>query len=111
MTDNFLCIPNECTRIKYQLYKKSGGVRYRYPGQDWKLVDGDDFEIEDNRLGQCEETYYLIEYEYYTISGLAGTQSVNTRTKSVGLGLATVVNPISEEVYYPDGGQASTHLG
>ena len=112
MTNNFLCIPNECTRIKYQPYEKQGGVRYRYPGQDWKLVDGDDFEIEDNRLGQCEETYYMIEYHYNSQSQITLSSSPPIPSKPLVLrkpvGKAIVVNPMAELKFEPRAGEVVT---
>jgi|GEM_PF-5275268 len=42
---NFHCIPDGCARVVYQKYQL-GGIRYRYPGQNWIYVDGDDYQIE-----------------------------------------------------------------
>lgn len=38
----------------------TSGVRYRYPGEDWVEVDGDDYTLEDNVKGQCSGSYYQI---------------------------------------------------
>lgn len=42
---NFHCIDSSCATVRYQTYSKAGNLRYRYPGQDWILIDGDDYSI------------------------------------------------------------------
>ncbi len=46
---NFYCIPNECARVVYRRYE-AGGIRYRYPGEDWITIDGDSWNIEDRGI-------------------------------------------------------------
>ena len=45
---NFHCIQSECAEVRYQPYKKVDGIRYRYPGEDWVTVDGDDWTIQES---------------------------------------------------------------
>ncbi|MEM9509744.1 MAG: hypothetical protein AAGA16_19030, partial [Cyanobacteria bacterium P01_E01_bin.35] len=49
---------DHCLKITPKI--NSGGVRYRYPGEDWTLVAGDDFSLDDNVAGQCEGSYYSV---------------------------------------------------
>ena len=45
---NFYCIPNGCARVVFRRYESGGGIRYRYPGEDWVYVDGDDYTVSSN---------------------------------------------------------------
>ena len=103
------CILSGCAEVRYQPYEYIGGVRYRYPGQDWVTVDGDDFELDDNRLGQCEETYYVIEYKYNVLGIFATAPSSQYYVRQKGVGIAVIIDPISEEIDTADSGQTYTY--
>ena len=47
----FHCIPQGCGRVLYQEYLPPK-VRWRYPGEDWQEIEGDNYEV-DNRPAQC----------------------------------------------------------
>ena len=61
------CVESDCAEVRYQIFEKAGGIRYRYSGQDWVTVDGDDYSI-DHQLDfgnnffdiycQCEFIHY-----------------------------------------------------
>jgi len=38
------CIPNSCSSVIYQEYLPPQ-IRYRYPGEEWQIVDGDDYTL------------------------------------------------------------------
>ena len=44
MTGNWFCVPDGCARVSYRPYLPPG-IRYRYPGEDWVSVDGDDYSL------------------------------------------------------------------
>lgn len=51
-----LWFKKHCLKITPQT--KGGTVRYRYPGEDWITVSGDDYKITDERKGQCAGANY-----------------------------------------------------
>ena len=75
------CVFSSCAEVRYQPYKKKGGIRYRYPGEEWVIIDGDDYSI-NHQLDfgdylfdvfcQCKFTHYgyvaqpLDNSKYYT---------------------------------------------
>jgi len=44
---NFHCINSSCAEVRYKPYQRTDGIRYRYPGEDWVIVDGDDYTIDE----------------------------------------------------------------
>lgn len=68
---NFHCIESGCAEVRYQPYKKKGGIHYRYPEGDWITVDGDDYKIDDKRFGQCPDAVYYVKF-YYHYTGQTG---------------------------------------
>lgn len=48
----FHCVPDGCAEVRYQPYQKTGGIRYRFPGEEWVKVDGDDYSVS-QETGQC----------------------------------------------------------
>ena len=56
---NFHCIPNGCARVVYREYLPPS-IRYRYEGEDWQHVDGDDYAIEESLGGQREGVRYIV---------------------------------------------------
>lgn len=71
---NFHCIDSTCGEVRYQPYKKTGGIRYRYPGQDWITVDGDDYSV-NREIGTCPVLYYAFgEYVHMNTVGCGDTQ-------------------------------------
>lgn len=50
--------------LKITPNKNNSGIRYRYSGEDWKTVEGDDYEIQDDIKGQCLGNYqYLLVFD------------------------------------------------
>lgn len=43
----FYCIPDSCATVIWYEYE-APKIRYRYPGEDWQEIEGDDYEIIDN---------------------------------------------------------------
>ena len=89
---NFHCIPDGCAEVRYQPYEKSGGVRYRYPGEDWQTVDGDDYKIIDQREGQCPNTSYRLTYIVEQRAG--GSYEIGITVEGI------LLNPFHEYTYF-----------
>jgi hypothetical protein len=47
MVGNWYCVPSSCGRVVYREYLPPV-VRWRYPGEAWQEIEGDDYNIEDN---------------------------------------------------------------
>ena len=45
---NFHCIPSTCARVVWREYL-SPVVRWRYPGEEWKEIEADDYQIDDQK--------------------------------------------------------------
>lgn len=45
----FNCIPNDCARVVWQKYEKGSGLRYRYSGEDWVYINGEDYSIDESK--------------------------------------------------------------
>ena len=59
---NFHCVTSNCARVVYREYLPPV-VRWRYEGEDWNEVDGDDYTIDDKQTGQCEGAFYRMVYQ------------------------------------------------
>jgi hypothetical protein len=81
---NFHCVPSGCARLVYREYLPPV-IRYRYPGEDWIYVDGDDFFLEVKK-GQCNEGY--------RISYVAGRLNRGVYSWGSPQTLVTTVGPI-----------------
>ena len=68
---NFHCIPEACGRVVYREYLPSV-VRWRYPGENWQEIEGDDYSI-DELPAQCCGTWDIT--VYYSVPGCNGTQA------------------------------------
>ena len=64
---NFHCIPSSCGTVIYREYLPPV-VRWRYPGEDWQEIEGDDYTVEQKK-GQC--------YAIYKVTGEYTRQSLN----------------------------------
>jgi len=42
----FHCVQAGCVEVRYKPYIKGGGIRYRYPGEEWIETNGDDYSID-----------------------------------------------------------------
>ena len=105
----FHCVGSGCTEVRYQPYKKVGGIKYRYRSEDWITIpEGDDFEINDNRRGQCTGNYrYSIEFDCQTVRP-NGSPSYNSNWRHsiyfrVGQKILNPSSPIYFDGLYPTG--------
>ena len=64
----FHCLSSNCARIRYQPYKKASNIRYRYPGEDWTTIDGDNYEL-NSEVAQCTDPdiYYAVLFDVFQI--------------------------------------------
>ncbi len=80
---NFHCIPEECGQVVYREYLPPV-VRWRYPGEQWQEIEGDDYSIE-QLPAQCCGSWDLT-VEYY-VPGCNGIQTYSgTRTVRIPYG-------------------------
>ncbi|MDJ0593349.1 MAG: hypothetical protein QNJ72_25745 [Pleurocapsa sp. MO_226.B13] len=99
MTGNFYCVPSSCAKVVYREYLPPV-VRYRYEGEDWQEIEGDDYAIEqESNGGQCEGTYYLrasCSIELWTWTNFSfrslGVVYPSVDTRSTG---AQIVGPVT----------------
>ena len=47
-------------------------IRYRYPGEDWVEIDGDDYEIDYKTDGQCKNVTYYVRFSYFAAGQTGG---------------------------------------
>ncbi len=66
----FHCIPNGCGRVLWREYLPPV-VRWRYPGEEWKEIEGDSYEVE-NMPAQCCGTWDIT--VFYKVPGCNGGQ-------------------------------------
>ncbi len=59
---NWHCVPSSCAEVFYTEFKQAP-LRWRYPGEDWNEIDGDDYSLT-KREHQCPVRYNL---KYQTI--------------------------------------------
>ena len=87
---------------------QSAGVRYRYPGEDWVVIPGNGYTLDDNVAGQCENSYYSVRGTmpyYFRVSGeLAGETTINVWTGQIQRIVNSsnpwfVINPLNNDFY------------
>ena len=61
MTTFFHCIPEGCGQVFYRPYL-APVVRWRYPGEDWQEIEGDDYTIEQLPAQCCGSWDITVEY-------------------------------------------------
>ena len=80
---NFHCIIEGCGRVVYRPYLPPV-VRWRYPGEDWQEIEGDDYSI-DELPAQCCGTWDItVEYDVPGCNG--GLTYSGTRTVRIPYG-------------------------
>ncbi len=80
---NFHCIPEGCGRVVYREYLPSV-VRWRYPGEQWQEIEGDDYSI-DERPAQCCGSWDIT-VEYYVPGCNRALDYSGTRTVRIPYG-------------------------
>lgn len=58
---SFHCIPSGCAEVVYQEYE-GGKIRWQYPGENWREIQGDDYTLEtisDTTLNTAYQLVYL----------------------------------------------------
>lgn len=84
---------NHCLKVTPQ--KKGGSVRYRYPGEEWTLVDGDDYQVSDNKLGQCSGAYYQVSGETQEYHSARPNEPISTFIALPIIQVRRILNPSS----------------
>lgn len=56
---SFNCIPNGCARVVWTPYRKRKSIRYRYDGEEWTTIIGDDYST-NKELGKCPGAAYRL---------------------------------------------------
>ena len=80
---NFHCIPESCGRVVYREYLPPV-VRWRYPGEQWQEIEGDDYSI-DERPAQCCGSWDIT-VEYYVPGCNRALDYSGTRTVRIPYG-------------------------
>ncbi len=68
---NFYCIPESCAKVVYQEYLPPS-IRYRYPGENWQVIEGDDYAIEEKQQELPNDTYIFWRCRAYLVSKYGG---------------------------------------
>lgn len=88
---NFHCIPSSCARVVWREYLPPT-IRWRYPGEDWQEIEGDDHSIDD----QSPQFDYLERKQYKVFA----TARVLERVPPASSGLPAIYEKDQEiEVY------------
>lgn len=61
---SFHCVSSDCAQIRYQPYRKTGAIRYRYEGENWKTVEGSSYELQ--QFSSCA-THHRINAKMNTV--------------------------------------------
>ena len=54
---NWHCIPSSCATVSYCEYL-SPVVRWRYPGEEWQEIEGDDYLVSQKKRTMFNCVYY-----------------------------------------------------
>ena len=63
----FHCVGSGCTEVRYQPYKKVGGIKYRYSNEDWIIIDGDNWTINNSGIECQSRQIFSIVYGHVVI--------------------------------------------
>ncbi len=74
----FHCIPEGCGQVFYRPYL-APVVRWRYPGEDWQEIEGDDYTIEQLPAQCCGTWDITVTYSVPGCNGLRGFSGTGTR--------------------------------
>ncbi len=83
MTTFFHCIPEGCGQVFYREYL-APVVRWRYPGEDWQEIEGDDYSVKE-LPAQCCGTWDIT-VEYYVPGCNRALDYSGTRTVRIPYG-------------------------
>jgi hypothetical protein len=90
---NWHCVPSGCAEVVYQEYLPPS-IRWRYPGEDWQEILGDDYKINENLTGQCST-----KYKASWITNVFGSNTKCSNSSAVLFGPYNVWGPVSGVIF------------
>jgi len=95
MSSLFNCTSNTCARVVYQKYEPPG-IRYRYPGEEWVEVDGDDWRIEEALTGRGKLIFEILQVNWRKRNNTAPREVTSTQETTLEIPILRV-----SEIYLP----------
>ncbi len=74
---NFHCVPEACGRVVYREYLSSV-VRWRYPGEEWQEIKGDDYSVDELPAQCCGTWDFTVGFNVPGCNGLRGYSGIST---------------------------------